>query len=411
MQSSEEQNCVIVGASHAGTTCAMNLRRRGWLGSITLVGAEAHLPYHRPPLSKDYLKGVKGRETLHLSNAASYEKSGIDLRLGQRIEAIDRDQKCVSVEDGSQIDYDALVLATGARARKLTFDNASLPGVCYLRDMHDVDRIREAVSADGNAVIIGGGYIGLEAAASLRALGMQVTVLEAMDRVLQRVTSEPVSSFFTRVHREEGVDIRERCQVTALIGGDSIEGVQLASGEQIDANLVVIGIGVLPNVELAVSAGLKIDNGISIDEFARTDDPTIYAIGDCASFVHSRYDRSMRLESVQNANDLALTAVKSMLGQPEAYVSVPWFWSDQYDIKLQIVGLADGADEVIIRGDAMRGRSFSVLYLRDKQLLAVDAINSPRDFVHGKKLILSGDTLNAELLANADVPILQALGA
>jgi 3-phenylpropionate/trans-cinnamate dioxygenase ferredoxin reductase subunit len=400
------ERCVIVGASHAGTTCALRLRRLGWTASIVLIGEEPHLPYHRPPLSKDYLKGAKERESILLSSAASYEKAGVDLRLGVRVETVDRDRHRISTADGTHIEYDKLVLATGARARELPFANPAIPGVCYLRSMADVDQIRDAANAGVSAVIIGGGYIGLEAAASLRSLGLQVTVLEAMDRVLQRITSEPVSGFFTRVHREEGVDIREQAQVSGLVGSDAVEAVQLDSGEQIKASLVIIGIGVVPNTELAASAGLKVDNGICVDEFARTDDPNIYAVGDCSSFVHPRYDRPMRLESVQNANDQALTAAKSIAGEPEPYNTVPWFWSDQYDVKLQIAGLAEGYDEIVVRGDPTTGRSMSVLYLQNKKLLAVDALNSPRDFVQGKKLILSGATLDSKVLVDPSVAIL-----
>ena len=398
--------CVIVGASHAGVTCALRLRRLGWTGSITLVGEEPQVPYHRPPLSKDYLKGAKERESILLSGAASYEKADVDLLLSVRVETIDRERHRISTADGTYFEYDKLVLATGARARELPFAKPEVPGVCYLRSMADVDRIRDTANAGGNAVIIGGGYIGLETAASLRSLGVQVTVLEAMDRVLQRITSEPVSTFFTRVHREEGVEIREQSQVSGLIGTKSVEAVHLDSGEQIEADLVIIGIGVIPNTEMAAAAGLKVNNGICVDEFARTDDPDIYAIGDCSNFVHPRYDRQMRLESVQNANDQALTAAKSITGQPEPYNTVPWFWSDQYDVKLQIAGLAEGYDEIVVRGDSTTGRAMSVLYLQNKKLLAVDALNSPRDFVQGKKLILSGATLDSEVLVDPSVAIL-----
>ncbi len=233
-----------------------------------------------------------------------------------------------------------------------------------------------------------------------------VTELEAMDRVLQRVTSEPVSTFFARLHREEGVDIREGCQVSGLVGVDRVEAVELSSGEQIKADLVIIGIGVIPNTELAEAAGLKVDNGISVDAFTRTEDPNIYAIGDCASFLPTRYNRQMRLESVQNANDQGMAAAKSLVGAPEAYDALPWFWSDQYDVKLQIAGLAEGHDEVVVRGEPTSGRTMSVFYLKDKKLLSVDAMNNPRDFLHGKKLILGGATLDIKLLADSAVAIL-----
>ena len=404
----DKPHCLIVGASHAGSACALKLRRLGWQGSITLVGDETHEPYHRPPLSKDYLKGGEDADLPRLSSLAAYEQAAINLKLGVRVEMIDRERRSVSVTGGQDEPYDKLVLATGARVRKLPVAGTDLAGVCYLRDVEDVDQIRAAAQAGSSAVVVGGGYIGLEVAASLRSLGLEVTVLEAMDRVMQRVTSEPVSSFFTRIHREEGVDIRVRSQVTGFVGDQRVAAVELNSGERIKADLVIIGIGVVPNVELAESAGLNIDNGICVDEFARTDDADIYAIGDCANFVHPRYGRQMRLESVQNATDQAVAAANSIAGQPAAYESVPWFWSDQYDVKLQIVGLAEGADEIVVRGNPDTGRQVSFLYLKEKQLLAVDALNSPRDFVHGKKLILSGAALDAEKLADPDVGLLNA---
>lgn len=411
MKSSDNRHCIIVGASHAGATCALKLRRLGWSGSTTVVGDETHVPYHRPPLSKDYLKGGEDADLPRLSSLAAYEQAAVDLRLGIHVEKIDRARRCVSVTGGKELRYDKLVLATGARARKLPVAGTDLAGVNYLRDVDDVDRIRAVAKAGSDAVVVGGGYIGLEVAASLRSSGMNVTVLEAMDRVMQRVTSEPVSSFFTRLHREEGVDIRVQSQVTGFIGDKRLESVQLDSGEQIRADLVIIGIGVVPNVELAEAAGLQTDNGIRVNEFAQTDDRDIYAIGDCANFVHPRYGRQMRLESVQNATDQAMAAAKSIAGQPAPYESVPWFWSDQYDVKLQIVGLADGYDEIVVRGSADTGRQVAFLYLRDRKLLAVDALNSPRDFVHGKKLILSGATLDADKLADPGAGILDAVMA
>lgn len=408
MSSHVKQRCLIVGASHAGSTCALKLRRLGWQGSITLVGDETHVPYHRPPLSKDYLKGDKDAHSILLSSLAAYEQAAIDLKLGARVDEIDRERHCVTLVDGQELQYEKLVLATGARARELPVAGTDLAGVCYLRDIDDVDQLRAIANAGSSAVVVGGGYIGLEVAASLRSLGLEVTVLEALDRVMQRVTSEPVSKFFTRLHREEGVDVRVRSQVTGFVGNEHVEGVELNSGDRIKADLVIIGIGVVPNVELAESAGLEIDNGICVDEFTRTADADIYAIGDCANFVHPRYGRQMRLESVQNATDQAVAAAKSMAGQPAPYASVPWFWSDQYDVKLQIVGLAAGADDIIVRGDEASGRQVSFLYLKNKRLLAVDALNSPRDFVHGKKLILSGATLDAEKLADPEAALTDA---
>jgi len=404
-----ESKCVIVGASHAGAQTAMRLRRIGWEGSITLIGDEPRLPYHRPPLSKDYLKGAKSIGNIQLNPEAAYQKSTIELLLGKRITSIDRGGRKVALSSGDSLDYDKLVLATGSNPRALPVPGADLEGVFYLRDADDVDGIRRAIKESRKAVVIGGGYIGLEAAASLRSLGLDVVVVEAMERVLQRVTGETVSDFFTRVHREEGVDIRVNTAVTAICGDKSVSGIETAEGDFIDADLVIIGIGIVPNVELAEAAGLVTANGIEVNQFAQTSDHDIYAVGDCTSFVHPRYQRKLRLESVQNANDQAIAAAKSIFGQPEPYDTVPWFWSDQYDVKLQIAGLAEGADDVIVRGDVGSGRSASLLYLKDSQLLAVDAINSPRDFVFGKKLIIDNALLDVSKLSDENLPLSEAV--
>ncbi len=409
MSDSLDGRCVVVGASHAGAQVATRLRKLGWQGSIKLIGDEQYLPYHRPPLSKDYLKGAKAKDGIILHAEVAYAKSDVDLMLGHHVERIDRNKKTVELQTGEQIGYDKLVLAVGSRPRELPLPGVELGGVHYLRDVDDVDRIRATASQGGRAVIIGGGYIGLETAASLRHLGMEVTVIEALDRVLQRVTCEPVSRFFTRIHREEGVDIRVQTQVKAIHGDNAVTSVEIVSGEMIETSLVVIGIGIVPNTRLAEDAGLAINNGIDVNPFAQTSDPDIYAVGDCASSIHPRYERQLRLESVQNANDQALVAAKSLCGQPVAYDAVPWFWSDQYDLKLQIAGLAEGADEVIVRGDPDAGRSLSILHLKSGSLLSVDAINRPRDFVFGKKLILEGAVLNIAKLADDNVALNEAV--
>jgi 3-phenylpropionate/trans-cinnamate dioxygenase ferredoxin reductase subunit len=404
----DKQHCVIVGASHAGTQAALRLRKLGWAGDVTIVGEEPCVPYHRPPLSKDYLKGVKTADAIHLAAEANYQKNNIDLRLGVRADGIDRPQQTLLLDSEDPLHYSHLVLAVGSLPRKLSLPGTDLDGVHYLRNIADVDRIRAGVAEGGRAVVIGGGYIGLEVAASLRILGMDVTVLEALPRVLQRVTCETVSDFFTRVHREESVDVRTDAGVAGLRGEGKVSGVELDSGETIDASLVVVGVGIVPNTSLAEEAGLDIDNGIAVNEYAQTSDPAIYAVGDCTSFYHPRYGRKLRLESVQNANDQAIVAAQAISGTPEPYNTVPWFWSDQYDVKLQIAGLAQGADERIVRGEPGSGRSLSVLYLKDRHLLAVDAMNRPHDFVFGKRLMLEHADLDVARLADPDVPVKDA---
>ncbi len=408
MDKRDNRSCVIVGASHGGSQVAQRLRKLGWTGGITLVGEESHLPYHRPPLSKDYLKGVKTADAIHLVAEAKYRQENIDLRLGVRAEEIDAPNKKLRLENGELLHYSRLVLATGSRPRELPLPGADLGGVHYLRNIDDVDQIRAGVKAGQRTVVIGGGYIGLEVAASLRMLGMEVTVLEARSRVLQRVTCETVSAFYTRVHREESVDIRTEVRVSELQGDGTVSAVELANGEVIETSLVVVGIGIVPNTSLAEAAGLEIDDGIAVDEHARTSDPAIFAVGDCTSFHHPRYGQRVRLESVQNANDQAIVAAQAIRGNPSPYNTVPWFWSDQFDVKLQIAGLSEGADEQVVRGDPATGRKMSVLYLKDRKLLAVDALNRPQDYVFGKKLILEDAQLDVSKLSDPDVALKDA---
>jgi 3-phenylpropionate/trans-cinnamate dioxygenase ferredoxin reductase subunit len=397
------EHCVIIGGSHAAAQLGASLRQAGWEGAISIVGDEALPPYHRPPLSKAYLAGEKHSDDLLIRPVSFYEKNDIDLVLGNRVTAIDRDAKQITLHDGGSIPYTKLALTTGARVRKLTLPGHELEGVFYLRDLRDVDRIRTFVGAGKSAVIIGGGYIGLETAASLRKLGMEVTVLEALPRVLQRVTAPEVSAFYSRVHAEEGVNIITEAAVEGLLGSGSVDAVQLADGSTIKADMVVIGVGVLPATELAEAAGLTVDNGIVVDEYARTSDHDIVAAGDCTSHHNTIYNRTLRLESVQNATDQARTAANTLCGKLESYNSLPWFWSDQYDLKLQIAGLSQGFDQVVIRGDSESGRSFAAFYFQQGRLIAVDAINCPKEFMSTKRALATGKTATAAQLADESV--------
>lgn len=377
---------VIVGASHAGTQLAASLRQEGWTGEILLIGEESTLPYQRPPLSKAYLAGKSTLDELAIRSAEFYTKQRIQL-LDATVEAIDRSTGHLSLSTGDELPYDKLALCTGARPRLLSTPGADLPGVYYLRTAADVESIREAANAGSQAVIVGGGYIGLETAASLRALGLEVTVLEAAEHVLERVTAPEVSAFFDRIHREEGVNIRTGALVEALAGDSRVREVVLASGESIPADLVIVGIGVEPNTELAAAAGLAIDNGVVIDDQARTSDPSILAAGDCASHTMARYGRRIRLESVPSAGEQAKVAAATICGKSKEIAALPWFWSDQYDLKLQIAGLNTGHDEVVLSGDPARDRDFTCLYLRAGQLIAADCLNRPRDFMSSKRAI------------------------
>ncbi|MBJ8342982.1 MULTISPECIES: NAD(P)/FAD-dependent oxidoreductase [Antrihabitans] len=380
------QRALIVGASHAGAQLAASLRQEGWVGEIVLIGEESALPYQRPPLSKSYLAGTSTLDELAIRSAEFYRKQGIRL-LDATVTAIDRSAGHVVLNTGDALPYDKLALCTGARPRRLSTPGADLAGVYYLRTAADVESIREAARPGLRAVIVGGGYIGLETAASLRALGLEVTVLEATGRVLERVTAPEVSAFFDRIHREEGVNIRTGALVEALSGDGRVREVVLASGESIPTDLVIVGIGVEPNTELAAAAGLVVDNGIEINDHARTSAPDIVAAGDCASHVMARYGRRIRLESVPSAGEQAKVAAATICGKSKKIAALPWFWSDQYDLKLQIAGLNTGYDEVVLSGDPTRDRDFSCFYLHAGELIAADCIKRPRDFMFSKRVI------------------------
>lgn len=399
------EHCVIVGGSHAAASLAASLRQEGWEGKISIIGDEPYLPYHRPPLSKAYFCGEKSEPELHIRPMSFYEQHNIDLLLGSRVVDIDSNEKKVMLHDGGSVPYSKLALTTGAKVRKIPIPGNELAGVFYLRDLNDVEQIKKYVGTDKSAVIVGGGYIGLETAASLRKLGMKVTVLEALPRVLQRVTAPEVSEFYSRVHREEGVDIRTEVAIEAITGTSKVEAVKLADGGQIDCHLVVIGVGVVPETELAEKAGLTVDNGIVVDEHARTSNPDIVAAGDCTSHHNPIYQRSLRLESVQNATDQARIAAKTLCGKPVVYNALPWFWSDQYDLKLQIAGLSQGFDQVVIRGDTKNGRSFAAFYFHAGRLIAVDAINRPKEFMMSKRALAEGKSADPKLVADESIDV------
>jgi 3-phenylpropionate/trans-cinnamate dioxygenase ferredoxin reductase subunit len=364
-----------------------------------LVGEEPWLPYQRPPLSKKFLAGELPAERLYVKPADFYDAPGIDVRLETRITAVDRERQRVTTSTGDHIDYDALVIATGSSARRLTVPGSDKAGLHYLRNIDDVSRIRSDFESAQRLVIIGAGYIGLEVAAVTRQLGHDVTVLEAEDRVMSRVVSPEVSAFFQSEHAARGVRLMLSTALESFEGDARIAAVRTADGHSVPADLVIAGIGIVPNTELAASAGLEVDNGIVVDAGCRTADRNIFAVGDCTSHPNGIYGRRVRLESVHNALEQAKTAAANICGENLEYVQVPWFWSDQYDIKLQIAGLSEGYDEVVVRGDPAT-RSFSCLYLRDGVLIACDAVNAPRDFVQSKALIAAKERIAPEHLAD-----------
>ena len=399
------ENFIIAGASHAASMLAPTLRQQGWQGRIIVVGAEASIPYHRPPLSKDYLAGEKTLDEIHIRPAKVYEKSEVEFILDTSVESIDRDSRTVRLSNDETLPYDKLALTVGSKVRKVNLPGADLDGVFYLRDLRDVQRITPYINPGANAVIVGGGYIGLETAAVLNKKGMTVTVLEMMERVLQRVTAPVVSEFFTRIHGEEGVRIRCGVGVSGFKGNGRVAKVLCSDGSEFAADLVIIGVGILPNTELAQAAGLEVDNGIVVNDRAQTSDPDIFAAGDCTNHHNPIYDRRIRLESVQNATDQSRVAAGAACGKEVSYNAVPWFWSEQYDLMLQIAGLSQGYDEIITRGDPGNGRSFAAFYLREGKVIAVDAINKPPEFMFSKKLIPMQKAVDKKRLADAGTPI------
>jgi len=403
------KNCVVIGASHAGSQFAFSLRQGGWKGDITIIGEEFDYPYHRPPLSKAFLSGEKKIQDILLRPAELYEKSGINIRLGERVKSIDRSNKSITTEDNNVIYYHKLVIATGARVREIPIPGSEIEGVCYLRNARDVNNIKSQVIPGKHAVIIGGGYIGLETAASLRKQGMEVTIIEAMSRILQRVTAPELSNFYKRIHLEEGVKIFEETVATEFKSIDEKINVLTSCGKSFLGDMVIVGIGVIPNVELANSAGLKVENGVEVNEFCQTSDSEIYAIGDVSWHYNKIYDRSLRLESVPNATEQAKIAALHINKKPKAYNSLPWFWSDQYNLKLQIAGLSNGYNDIVIRGDINKSRSFSAFYFKDNKLLAVDAVNSPREFMFTKMVLTKEQKLNKEILSDISLDLKSAI--
>lgn len=395
--------CVIVGASHAAAQLAPSLRQEGWDGEIIVIGDEPYAPYHRPPLSKTFLSGEKTLKQLLIRPEAAYEKVDIKLRLGLRVEKIDRENKVLSLSDGSEQKYDKLALCTGSRPRKLPIPGAQLKGVHYLRTVDDIEAIRSRLSgiANPSVVIAGGGYIGLETAAALNKLGAKVSVLEMMERILQRVTAPEISEFYHRLHTEAGVNICTNTTVESIDGEQEAQAVICKDGRRIEADLVIIGAGIVPNTELADAAGLAIENGIAVDQYARTDDPDIVAAGDCASYPHQVIGGRVRLESVPNATEQAKTAAASICGKELDNHSHPWFWSDQYDIKLQIAGFNMGYTHVVTRGDS-QSKNFSVWYFNNDKLLAADCINNPKEFMQAKQLLAKNCAITTEQVADTD---------
>ena len=406
--SSTTQNkvCIVIGASHAGVNFAFALRREGWEGEIILYDNDKEFPYHRPPLSKAYLTSEEGTEQSLLFPKENYKTDNIVLKLGIAVNTINKEEKTITLANGSVQQYDKLVIATGARPFIPPIQGLDLAkNVFPMRTAEDAINIRKTInkSLTKRAVIIGGGYIGLETAASLKKLGADVVVLEREERVLARVTAPVMSDFFTKLHQNNDVKILTSKNVISIENKDDHNVVVCDDGTKLNADLIVVGVGIKVNSELAQNAGIVIENGIKVDETAKTNDPDIYAIGDCTYHYNPHYKYHLRLESVQNAVDQAKTAAKAICEQEVVYDTIPWFWSDQFDVKLQIVGLSKGYNQIIIRQEEAEN-SFSTWYFKDDELLAVDAVNFAKAYVLGTKFIKSKQKLDTSKISDLSIP-------
>lgn len=396
---------VIIGGGHAAAQAATSLKQKKFDGEVTLITDEAAVPYQRPPLSKAYLSGDLAAERLPILRETAYEQSGVDVKLNTRAEAIDRDSKTVKLSNGEKVEYDKLMLAVGGHARRLNCPGSDLNGIHYVRTITDTDKLRPEFDAAKNILVVGGGYIGLEIAAVARKAGKTVTVLEAMDRILARVVAPEVSDFYADLHTSEGVTIHTNQMVTEIVGDKRVEGVITNEGERFDADLIIAGIGLIANTELAETADIEVaPMGITVNEYCQTSDPDVYAVGDVTWHHNPMYDRELRLESVQNAVDQAKTAIGHMLGEEAPYDTLPWFWSDQYGLKLQIAGLSTGFDTLITRGDPA-SRSVAFFYLKDGKLIAADCVGRMGEFMQAKKLISAKVQIDESLLSDDSRPI------
>lgn len=407
----ERYDVLIVGAGHGGAQAAITLRQAGFAGTIAMLGDEPFVPYERPPLSKEYLAGDKPFERILIRQPAFWAERQVELLLDRRVVAVDAAAHSVTTADAATIHYGRMIWATGGAPRRLSCAGHDLSGIHAVRTRADIDALIAELPHIGHVAIVGGGYIGLEAAAVLTKLGKRVTVIEAMDRVLARVAGEPLSRFFEAEHRAHGVDVRLNAMVEAVEGTDGrANGVRLADGETIACDAVIVGIGIIPAVEPLIAAGAEGRNGVDVDPYCQTSLGDIFAVGDCAAHISAFADGArIRLESVQNATDQATAAAKHIAGVGAPYHAVPWFWSNQYDLKLQTVGLSLGYDRIVVRGDPAT-RAFSLGYFRDGRVIALDCVNVTRDYVQGRKLVEGGIAVDPDAFADTDRPLKELSG-
>jgi len=401
----EQFDVLIVGAGHGGAQAAIALRQGKFEGTVAVIGDEPELPYERPPLSKEYLAGDKSFDRILIRQPAFWQEREVTMLPGRRVVAVDPAAHRVTTVDGAAIGYGKLIWATGGQARRLSCQGHDLAGVHTVRTRADADRMIAELPEVTNAVVIGGGFIGLEAAAVLAKFGKKVTLLEALDRVMARVAGPELSNFYQNEHRAHGVDVRLGVAVTAIEGDGKVTGVRLADGNVVPADLVVVGIGIIPAVEPLIASGAEGGNGVRVDAQCRTSLPDIFAVGDCALHANRfAAGAEVRLESVQNATDQATVAAKTILGENVSYEATPWFWSNQYDLKLQTIGLSIGYDQSVVRGDPAT-RSFSVISLKQGKVIALDCVNATKDYVQGRKLVETGAVIDPARLADMTVPL------
>lgn len=395
------QKVVIIGAGHGGIQAATSLREEGFEGRITLISSETALPYQKPPLSKGFLNGKQTEENLFFRHLSFYEDNNIELVLGKTVTDIDTPSKVIHTDDETLWKYDVLILATGARNRKLPFHTE---GVLDLRTLSDAQTIKKRLETVEHITVIGGGFIGLEMAAAGIELGKKVTVIEAQDRLMARVLPPVLSNVFLKKHTEQGVDILLKTGVSDIQNTEGGYQVRLNTGQTLPTDLVIVGIGVLPNIELAEKAGLNCDNGIAVNAFLETSDASIYAIGDCAYYFNAFAGGHTRLESVQNAVDQAKCVVANIMGKKKAFQAVPWFWTNQFDLKLQMAGIAQGYDTTVRRG-TIESQKFSVFYFKNEKLIAVDSLNRPADHLAARKLLQAGISPNPQDIEDLSVKL------
>ena len=398
------KNLVIVGGGQSAAQCVLTLRRNDFKAPITIISEEHHLPYQRPPLSKEYLAGEVSLDRVYMKSQDFFDQNNVVIKHSMKAISLDRESKTINLSNGDNIEYKNLVIATGSRVRELDVEGSHLKNINYLRTIDDSNDLKKYFKSGKKLVIIGAGYIGLEVAAAAVKKGLKVTVVEMADRVMNRTVDPVISEYFDNLHRNNGVEIFLESALERFEGKSGVEKVICTNNKTVEADGVVVGVGILPNQEIAESAGLKCNNGILVDEYGRTEDPSIFACGDCTNHPNFYMKKNIRLESVHNALEQAKTVALSLMGKPEKYDQVPWFWSDQYDDKLQIVGLSGDHDEIVTRGSVEAG-TFLLFYLKKGELIAVDSVNNPKDFLISKKLVANKLKISSDVLCDQSVDL------